>query len=100
MGAIIPFIYAFALAGPFALFFLCGDNKTEVLKKLKLVVSICTLFAYFFWCIGTGSHIGRLANFSGSGVVGIGAGFVFFYYSVILFGKFIDSKEKRSTGNN
>lgn len=81
IGFLVPVMYVFALAGPFAILLLAGDNRGSSLRRLAIGVATCSFFSYFFVCLGTGIYIGK---FHGLGGWGIPLGFALFIGPIFL----------------
>ena len=97
-GLLVPVMYVFVLAGPFALLVLAGDTRQRLVRRSAIAVATCSFFAYFFICLGTGIYIGK---FHGIGGWGIPLGFALFIGSIFLlaWAQNLARKFKRAPSN-
>lgn len=75
--AIIPFMFAVSLFGPYIVFKLLHSNVSGKLQVLKWLTAVLTFFSCLVLFVATGGFIGSLLGFS---ALGMGSGLLAFYF--------------------
>ena len=81
IGFFVPLLYVLLLFGPITLF-VWGGSRKEAIYSVGVFAAACTLIAHFFFCLGTGTYLGRFHGLGGWGML---LGFLIFGSSLCAF---------------
>lgn len=96
-GVLTPFLFVFAITGPFAIVVL-EEVGGDAAERIKVIVGLCAFFASFFLFIGTAQYLLEPMRLPGKGMIESLLGITVWYLSIKFIAIIIDLRE-RDTGS-